>query len=218
MIKHCLIPILFLTLQNLVYGQIEMPFYGYNLSSDYKIIKKDSTGCYFYATNDSSKIVFISEMSTYKLFDRNYKLIVEGNLGGRIYVDYYKRFGKWTEYFDNGKIKATGFYYADQPIGQWQFYYPNGELEKTYSIALVETDSSRNFCMIGSYQEFYDNGQLKTNGFYKSSIDTNTIEKWDSKKNEDKLVIVLQPVGKKFGIWSYYKQNGNIEKEEEFND
>ena len=210
--------IVFLFFSISIFGQIETPFYGQDGYEENSIIKRDYTGIYFYATKDSSKICYISNRTVYKLFDRNYKLIVEGDLGGRCYIDNYERFGNWTEYFDNGKIKAIGSYYRNEPIGLWQYFFPNGQLQKTYSISLIETCSSSGYCMTGSYQEYYDNGQIKINGFYMASIDTATIERWEFGADDMKIVVVQKPFPKKNGIWTYYKKNGEIEKKEEYPD
>lgn len=215
--KHQLIvTILSLALPIMCHSQIETPFYGYNGYPPSSIIKKDSAGNYFRA--DTNRIVYISNsISTYKVFDNNYNIIVEGDLGGRIYVDYFKRFGKWTEYYSNGKIKCSGFYHANQPVGLWQTYYPNGQHQKSYSITYVQTDSSSNYCMTGSYQEFYDNGKLKVNGFYKAQVDTTSILQYNVyDPNKIDTVIIRQPVSKKFSTWTYYLPNGEIEKKEVF--
>lgn len=84
-----------------------------------------------------------------------------------------KRFGKWADYLDNGKIKNSGYYYEDQPIiGLWQQHFNKRNLHRTYTISLVSTNSVNSFCKTGLYQEFYDNGQIEKYGFYKSSINT----------------------------------------------
>jgi antitoxin component YwqK of YwqJK toxin-antitoxin module len=201
-------------ISNLVIGQIDSYFYGSHQNESYQIIKEDSTGIYFYVTDDSSKIVCLSKKMKYKLFDGNYKLLVEGEY--RNYVDYFRRFGKWTEYYDNEKIKATGFYYEDNPVGLWQFYHSNGQLKEVYSISPLEFDSSISYCIAGSYQLFFENGQLKENGLYKIESGENQIvlEDVDTGAINHKIVIGL--AGKKYGLWSYYKQNGELEKKEDF--
>ncbi|HYV94682.1 MAG TPA: hypothetical protein VE978_23105 [Chitinophagales bacterium] len=207
----------YLTITSITYGQIWIPFYC-DRGCDH-VLKNDSTGTFVYAGNDSSKIVFISKnYTTYKLFDRNYNLLVEGDLGGRVYTEYFKRFGKWTAYYDNGKPKAIGYYYASQPIGLWQSFFENGQLSETYTIALIETDSSSGYCMMGLYQEFYENGQIKVNGFYKAAMDTIHIQVNDPDTGEEtsNFTVYRRPVSKPFGIWTYYKQNGELERKEEF--
>lgn len=216
--KRQFLIILTLILSNLTSAQVETPCFGCSAYSNYGIIKKDSAGTYFYATKDSSKIAFIYRQSIYKLFDRNYNLILEGDLGGRCFVDYYKQYGKWTEYFPNGTIKSIGNYYDGNPVGLWKYFYPTGQIKETYSISLIQSDSSFNYCKTGTYQAFYENGQLKVDGFYKAKIDTVRKEKsYYGVKYEKKIVLVREPVSKKFGIWLYFKPNGELEKKEEYN-
>lgn len=203
-------------LSSLVYGQIETPFYGKsNLGYHYKTFIKDSSTIYFYATDDSSKVVYITDNKYYQVLDNHNNFIVKGEIY-RKYRSYFVRKGEWTEYFDNGNIKATGYYYEDQPIGLWKTYYPNGQLKKSYSYALIEYKNISNYCMMGSYQEFYENGQLKINGFYKSIPDVIEVQLIDPITFEGSFVDKIGPVSIKHGLWTYYNKDGTIEKEEAF--
>src|SRR5664279_1367039 len=79
-------------------AQNDIPFIKY--FGDYgeeRVLKNDSTGYLFIPKVDTSVIIFISKGETdYKMYDRNFKLVSEGSI--RRYVNYYKRFGKWTYY------------------------------------------------------------------------------------------------------------------------
>lgn len=198
-------------------GQIDTLFYSrYHYDSRY-MVRKDSTG-YYFLTRDTSVLIcfpyYTDKSQVYKFFDRKYNLLAEGEIKGLQPIDYFKRKGKWTEYFPDKKIKTTGYYYDDYPIGNWNFYYPNGNLKETYTIALIETDSSSNYCMTGLYQEYFENGQLKVNGFYKSSPGFGSIYIPDPVTGiTTSPLIVTMPVSKKDGIWTYYKITGEIEKQ-----
>jgi antitoxin component YwqK of YwqJK toxin-antitoxin module len=207
----------FLLLSLLTIAQIETTFY---CSFDCgKLIKKDSLGNYYQVSSDTTKTVFISnDKSTYKLYNKDNKISVLGDLGNRVYLDYFKRFGKWIEYFDNGKIKNSGYYYEDQAVGLWQQYFENGHLRKTYTISFVSADTIKSYCKTGLYQEFYDNGQLQKYGFYKASIDTVRQYFYDINSGEltTNFKIVKQFVSKPFGLWYFYNHNGELEKVEEY--
>jgi len=215
-----LLLILSLTYSSLLLSQTQsdIPFIGYfGGYGNFKVLKNDSTGSIFIPNSDTNIIVSISNKPTeYKMYDRQNRLILEGNIGGRIYTDYCKRFGKWTSYYiETGKPKVIGYYYADQPTGLWNFYYPNGQLRQTFSLAQMETDSFSLTCRVGLYEEYYENGKIKINGFYKTVIDTTTIQTYDHTIGNFKDTVIRGAVSKPYGIWTFYKQNGEIEKQEE---
>jgi len=215
-----LLLILSLTFSSLIFSQTEkdIPFIGYfGGYGNYKNLKNDSTGYLFIPNIDTNIIVFISKNYTvYKMYDRQSNLILEGDIGGRIYTDYCKRFGKWIAYYPTtGKPKVIGYYYADQPTGLWKYFYPNGQLKQTYSLAQIQTDSFTLTCKVGLYEEFYETGQLKINGFYQTAWDTTTIKIYNFDIGDFKDTLIIGPVSKPFGVWKFYKENGELEKEEE---
>ena len=195
---------------------IDTLFYSrYHYDSRY-MVRKDSTG-YYFLTHDTSVLIrfpyYTDNSQVYKFFDRKYNLLAEGEIKGLQPIDYFVRKGKWTEYYPSKKIKTTGYYYDDRRIGNWNFYYSNGNLKEMYTIALIETDSSSNYCRTGLYQEYYENGQLKVSGFYKAAPGFGSIYVPDPETGIQSELIVTMPVSKKDGIWTYYKINGEIEKQ-----
>ncbi|MCD6069023.1 MAG: hypothetical protein K0S33_3849 [Bacteroidetes bacterium] len=71
-----------------------------------------------------------------------------------------QKYKYFKEYFESGKLKATGFYLnGEQPFGTWTNYYENGKIE---SIA-----NYTNGMLTGKYKYFHDNGQLWTARIYK---------------------------------------------------
>ena len=195
----------------------DIPFIGYfGGYGTYKLIESDSLGDLAIPNIDTSVIVFISKNLTgYRMYDRQNHLISEGDLGGRKYVDYYKRFGKWTTYFTSGQPKVIGYYYADQPTGLWKYFYPNGQLKQVYSLAQIETDSFTLTCKVGLYEEYYENGSLKISGFYKTALDLTTIQVYDYSIDNYKDTVIRGPVSRPYGIWNYYKENGELQKKDE---
>ncbi|MFN8281739.1 MAG: hypothetical protein U0U67_00890 [Chitinophagales bacterium] len=202
-------------------GQIDTLFYVRHHYESKYMVRKDSTG-YYFLTSDTSVLIcfpyYTDKSRVYKFFDRKYNLLGEGEIKGLQPIDYFVRKGKWTEYFSNKKIKTTGYYYNDRPIGNWNFYYPKGNLKETYTISLIEDDSSSNYCKTGLYQEYFENGQLKTEGFYKAAPGLGSIYVHDPETGIFSELIVKMPVSQKDGIWTYYKINGEIEKQIEFRD
>lgn len=194
-----------------------MPFYGYSFN-DESTISKDTLGFYIIPISDTNKLVFISkDYNNYKLYNKSSgNLLVEGGLGGRIYVDYVKRFEKWVEYYESGHMKASGFYYENNPVGLWVHYYENGQLKELYSIALIETDSSSSYCKVGTYQKYFANGQIEVDGLYKAQIDTHYVKKISVNTGHNVVEMEIGPVSKKFGIWNFYNESGHLEKREEF--
>lgn len=162
-------------------------------------------------------VYFSDDRETYKHFNRyTMQVLVEGSFGGKIYTDSHMRFDKWSEYFETGIVKTTGYYYEDQPIGLWQFFYPNGQLQESYSISLIEAEPSSSYCRTGSYQSYYPNGILKVNGYYRASVDSTTEERTNYMNGNSYMVQTRKPIAKQFGIWTYYNELGQIERQEEF--
>jgi len=67
--------------------------------------------------------------------------------------------GKWTSYYQNGKIKLSGHTKNDLPDSVWTCYAENG-------IKKSETQY-KNGILCGFTTEFYDNGQISKNEIYK---------------------------------------------------
>jgi hypothetical protein len=95
-------------------AQIEIPIHGAydgGYGKD-KFIKSDSTGWLFIPYSDTSKIIFIAkDYTTYRQFNKQNQLLVEGSFGGKKWTDYFQPYGKWTEYYENGSIKSAGFFF-----------------------------------------------------------------------------------------------------------
>jgi len=196
-------------------AKAEIPYYNNYISSTYK---KDSTGYWAVPTGDTTKIVFMGKgRSDYKVYNRYTKqLVIDGELGETQPVDYIRRSGKWLEYYDNGNLKTEGYFLWESPFGNWKFYYENGKLKESYIIGRIETDSSSNYCMIGPFQQFYENGQIKVDGFFKAKVDSGYVDVDDVDTGTTFSVMIKLPVSQKYAFWHYYKENGELEKTEDY--
>jgi len=201
------------------FAQIEADF-AFTGEEDNRLLKEVDSGKFFVAGgSDTTRMVFLNdEAFYYRLLTKGKKVIAEGNFSND--GERFLREGKWTEYYDDGKLKATGYYYRNNPMGLWQKFYANGKPKSKITFAIIENGANY-FCMSGSYQEFYDNGQLKTNGFYKASIDdksrdTVIVEDPISGRKIQKVEKGKNPHPEKFGTWEYFSETGELQKKEEF--
>lgn len=181
---------------------------------------RENDSCKFYiASSDTALIVSLNEeASYYKLINKAEKVVAEG--GYILENDKYLQAGKWTERYDNGKIKLTGYYRRNKPIGTWQSFYPTGKLKAVYNYTIIVNEKGgTNYCLSGTWQEYYPDGKLKVNGVYIASEAkaTDTIEVEDPVTDQKILKVVskveYKPV--KTGTWEYYSSSGELDKKEE---
>ncbi|MCB9033119.1 MAG: hypothetical protein H6553_04720 [Chitinophagales bacterium] len=80
-------------------------------------------------------------------------------------------------------------------------------LLNTYDIDdnLISSSFQYHTCLCGFYESFYDDGKKKVSGAYLQ----NTTGNWENMKERGLCNI-------KTGIWTYYLPNGNIERQEEY--
>ncbi len=181
-----------------------------------KIIKKDSSGMYYVFDYDTTKIQFVADDGQFKMYNTKHNLLLEGEIGYRVCSQLVSKSGKWTSYYLNGKVKTEGYYERlNERIGLWKHFYPNGQLEKIYTLGHIDFDSAVGTCMIGTYEEYYENGQLKISGLYKAIYDTLSVATYDSLGNElSKKAIIKVPKSKAYGIWNYFQSSGQLLKKE----
>ncbi len=208
--------IIFLPSQTFAQATIPIKFTS---EEDNKLIKETDSLKYYEATNDPEAVVCIDEDAAYyKLLGKNKKVIDEGCFlteDDKLVQD-----GKWTERFDNGKAKITGYYRRNKPIGTWKEFYLEGRVKSIYNFAIIIVGSKVSTCLSGSYQEFYDDGKLKVNGFYASA----KFQLKDTIVVDDpvtgKKVRTIEPISvykpEKTGHWEYYSEDGELDKKEDF--
>ena len=202
-------------------AQETLPSFDHSGITIKKIIRQDEAGQYFYSYNPE-RIAYLAKVdayskSYYKLFDQSNNLLAEGELYGSEKYGLWRN-GKWIEYYPNGTVKISGNYYHGNEVGLWNRYYSNGQLKQSETITLVEINKESRYCLSGSYQEYYETGQLKVNGFYRVGLEPDTLYSYEEDKiggEKKRRKIVQAPVGIRFGQWIYYKANGEIEKQEE---
>jgi len=215
--KCTLLFALFLFSYHLTFSQVETPL-CFTSEEDNKVFKETDSGKYYFASGSfGERIVFINEELKYRLYDKDNRLLVEGTVSND--GDKYLREGHWVEYYPSGKVKNSGQYHRNNPVGTWQKFYPNGNLMRTCSYALIE-GSSTFYCMTGTYEEYFDNGQLKVKGLYKAVVndhakDSMWVQDPETGKQVMKVVTTYKARPEKFGTWEYYNEKGELVKNEE---
>lgn len=198
------------------YAQIEIPL-SFTSEDDNKVIKETDSGKYYKASGGDERTIFLSEDMLYRLYDKDNKLLTEGTVSND--GDKFLREGKWTEFYTNGTIKNTGHYYKGSPVGTWIKFYPGGKLKQMCSYALIE-NSSTYYCMSGTYEEYFDNGHIKTSGLYKAvfddrSKDTIAVQDPETGKTTRRVISSTKPHSEKFGTWEYFNETGELIKKDE---
>jgi len=192
------------------FGQIKFDkLYGLYSEGKDKLLSKDSDGEYYECYGDSNYKYFISkDWKIYKLFENN-KLMVEGGI--RHKSDYFEKSGPWIEYYKNGNKRAEGWYYDNAPIGLWKQYYESGGLKELYNLIKIYSDSLANICLGGTYQMFYENGQIRINGNFmvKPGLDTIGIVNPEPPYQEIKTEMIL-PKEFRYGNWYFYAEDGKL--------
>lgn len=201
------------------YGQREYPFYAEKDISGWDVTKKDSFGTYRQVPDQDRIVYFSPKKKQYKLLDGSYKLLEQGQVENA--GETYWRTGAWTTYYDNGKIKSVGRYYQGLPAGLWKWYYPGGQLKSIYSYGIVRINKEKYGDVVGTYQEYYESGQLKVDGLYNIVFDTAIRDAVAITDPETSEVKVKESQGEiphmiQAGTWYYYKENGELMKEENF--
>lgn len=213
-----LLPLLFITgLHTCLYAQKEITF-PFTSEDDNRLISETDSGKYYVADGDTTNIVFINDDGTScRVMNGEHHIICMGDLSGS--QDQYLQEGKWVEYYPDGKIKSTGYYYQGKPMGLWQHYYSNGRLKSEYSYAVVSENENNSSCLNGVYKEYYKSGALKTLGFYKANMDgttNDTIIVKDPMTGDNKMVVQKTKVAhaEKIGSWVSYPENGTAAPKE----
>jgi antitoxin component YwqK of YwqJK toxin-antitoxin module len=203
----CLMP-------RVMHAQVEIPFYG--ATDDVgRILRNDSSLMLFVPLSDSTRSVSISSsLKEYKVYDKNKQLLAEGELWPAGRGHQLARNGKWTEYYKNGNIKHTGYYYANQAIGTWKSYYQNGQIRQVNNYGEIWSDSAVTYCKVGSYEEYYENGKPMVMGFYRVVYDTFIPVEAKTIKRKRVTIKARAARSQPGGVWTYFKESGEIERQE----
>jgi len=194
-------------------AQETIPF-EYTSEDDNRLIKENDSVKFFVASDDTTRTVCLNEEAgTYRLLNKDRKLIADGAFV--MEGEKFMQTGKWTERYDNGKVKITGYYDKGKPIGTWQEYYDNGKPSLTANYAILKDDvGSITSCLSGSFMEYYKDGKLKTLGFYAAAPtkDVDTMEVTDPVSGTKHLMLqkTISYKPEKEGKWENYDENGEL--------
>jgi len=104
-----------------------------------------------------------------------------------------KKQGKWSFYFESGKLKNEGLYSSNMKIGEWIFYFESGQIEQkgSYKAGLLS----------GKWYWYYETGELLREEIYeKGKLEGDFVEYTKAKE------IITQGKyleGEKTGKWFY---------------
>lgn len=136
-----------------------------------------------------------------EIYDYNGRIMAEG-----LFDSNGKRYGKWIEYYENGKIKSIGHYNGDLPDGHWRYYFEDGSLaeEGVYRKGLIE----------GVWKYYCINQQIrKISNFVDGKLDGISVE-YDC--NGDTILILEYDYGLKNG--RYIRKVNNFIEEGAYKD
>ncbi|MDR3681092.1 MAG: hypothetical protein P4L41_14090 [Flavipsychrobacter sp.] len=185
------------------------------------LIKQNARGYYFSsATTLGDTVFYCKDMSCYKLIDSNGRVRLDGEIT-RSGTDQLVKNGKWTEFYATGIPQSVTYYCLGTQSGPVQTYHTNSVLSARYNLAIVQTSNGEHSVKAGLYQEFYENGQKKVEGFYVIKVDKNATDSvyvHDAAKGTTNLKIeknTIQAKSEKTGKWFEYDVAGKMIKEEE---
>ena len=116
------------------------------------------------------------------------KLIGEG-----IFSDSGNKQGKWKEYYNDGKLQATGNYLDNLHDGIWKYYYKNGKLEEIGKYIAGVPDST--------WLWYHNNGKILREEYFYNGLSDGLLTEYD--KNENIITQGDYLEGKKEGHWIY---------------
>jgi hypothetical protein len=202
-----------------VFSQVK-EYPGQNTRHSFEVVRKDSGGVYFkYREIDSIYMFLSTDLMTYRMYDKENHLLVEGDWSGPRDENFKKKYGTWKEYYRNGKLKSTGAYDADYATGPWKYYYDNGKIKSEVWYRVVKSDEWKYEKSIeeGEHLEYYENGQVKISGRFKASpgADTLDVTRDEPPYDEEQLIIKILNSAPT-GVWKYFSADGKMEKEIHF--
>ncbi|MFK5854619.1 MAG: hypothetical protein QM503_00720 [Bacteroidota bacterium] len=127
------------------------------------------------------------------------KLVGEG-----IFTDSGHKQGNWKEYYNDGKLQATGNYLNNLRDGVWKYYYKNGRLEEIGKYIVGIPDST--------WFWYHDNGNILREEYFYNGLPDGMLTEYDKDENITTQGDYLE--GKKEGHWIY--QVGDTKDEGEY--
>jgi antitoxin component YwqK of YwqJK toxin-antitoxin module len=118
-----------------------------------------------------------------------------------------KKTGFWKTYYENGKLRYSGYFENDKPVGEIRKYYPGGLPQ---SFMVFERTSSVVYAKL-----FNVNGKLMAEGKYIGESKDSIWNYYSSLEGHLALRETFS-MGKKKGVSSKYYSNGNISEIQEW--
>ena len=114
-----------------------------------------------------------------------------------------KKHGKWTRYYDNGKLFSITNYFLGLKNGDWVTFDKNGQY--------IEKGNYKNNLENGSWVRFFENGKVNYKGEF---MNGKKIGLWIRYYFNGQLEYKGNfKNGKKNGFWEYYSSDGKKNKE-----
>ena len=132
--------------------------------------------------------------------------------GADVAISYYeddKESGSYKRFYLNGALREIGQNINDKEDGDWKYFTLNGTLIKECSYYGAN--------LIGTYREYYTNGQIKVKGVYRQGegiIKASSINAITGARRTYNRKILNKEY--KTGKWTYYNSSGKIVKTEQF--
>ena len=123
-----------------------------------------------------------------------------GKITGKIRGSFIKgkKHGKWTRYYNNGKLFSISNYYLGLKNGEWVTFNKNGQY--------IEKGKYKNNLEDGHWVRFFENGEVNYRGKFMNGKKTGL---WESYYYNGQLEYKGNfKKGKKNGVWEYYLSNG----------
>jgi antitoxin component YwqK of YwqJK toxin-antitoxin module len=107
-----------------------------------------------------------------------------GNLKAKGFYIKNRATGPWEYYFENGNLRSRGELKDNQTVGVWEYFYENGGISMAGELVKGQKENEWKF--------YYENGEVKSTGSYEK--------------------------GKKQGLWTYFNEDGSFKAQAEFTD
>ena len=163
----------------------------------------------------------------WKEYSSNGQIWKEGNIFNG------KRNGTWKEYYKNGQIQKHGNLNNGKKDGLWKFFSQNGNLdyeinyreEKPHGLwkffqenKLSMSQDWENGKTVGNSKSYYDNGQLKSEGFIK--LPENNMLSLEELEGSTLLgdEFTWLDNSEQDGVWKFYSINGKLNSEVKYNE
>lgn len=118
-------------------------------------------------------------------------------------IEYVDDHGRFTEYYNSGKVLAEGPKAGPRNVGHWRFFAEDGTLQREGEYAIGKRT--------GEWKYYYPSGKLHTTGTYEADVE---VGKW-TYYFEDGAVSSSGEFlgGKKEGYWSVSNSDGSLKSE-----